>query len=371
MLDKHADRTAGSGAPDRAEGLEKVNSITIAFGHGVSTTPLQTAVGCAALMNGGYLIEPTFLPRSQEEAMAVAKQVVSEKTGEAMRYLYRLNAEKGSGKKRRGSGLPRRRQDRHGREGRQRPLLQRQALQRLRGGVPDGRSAIHRAVDHRRAEAGKARHGRDRRLECGADRRQHHPPRRASMLGVKPDFGHENERNAGFLSVILEGAPATARHFVRDDWNSMKLKDFAGILPVEEGQRPATSRSQGFRPIRAASGRASCSSRCAGTKADGAAYAADAAKRGARGNRRRQGRQAGRRSTVPVLCSRRSAAGAGAEPRRASSAGSPRRWSRSPAPAARPRSPPSPARSGSRPASRRRASARPAWSRPAATSMAR
>ena len=56
--------------------------------------------------------------------MAVAKKVVSEKTVEGMRYLYALNAEKGSGQKRQGPGLPRRRQDRNGREGRQRPLLE-------------------------------------------------------------------------------------------------------------------------------------------------------------------------------------------------------------------------------------------------------
>ncbi|MDW6020795.1 penicillin-binding protein 2 [Mesorhizobium sp. BAC0120] len=77
---------------------KQVNSITIAFGHGVSTTPLQTAVGCAALMNG-YLIEPTFLPRTQEQAMAVAKKVVKDSTVEGLRYLYKLNAEKGSGRR--------------------------------------------------------------------------------------------------------------------------------------------------------------------------------------------------------------------------------------------------------------------------------
>ena len=76
---------------------KKVHSITIAFGHGMATTPLQTAVGAAALMNGGRLMPPTFLPRTMEEANKVAKQVVSEKTSEDMRYLYRLNAEKGSG----------------------------------------------------------------------------------------------------------------------------------------------------------------------------------------------------------------------------------------------------------------------------------
>jgi cell division protein FtsI (penicillin-binding protein 3) len=78
---------------------KKVHSITIAFGHGVSTTPLQTAVGCAALMNGGFLIEPTFLVRSAADALAGAKQVLAQKTSQDMRYLYRLNAEKGSGKR--------------------------------------------------------------------------------------------------------------------------------------------------------------------------------------------------------------------------------------------------------------------------------
>ncbi|CAM5316899.1 penicillin-binding protein 2 [Mycolicibacterium aubagnense] len=84
--------------PTEPKVWKKVHSITAAFGHGVSTTPLQTAVGCAALMNGGFLIEPTFLTRSTDQAMEVAKRVVSEKTVEGMRYLYTLNAEKGSGK---------------------------------------------------------------------------------------------------------------------------------------------------------------------------------------------------------------------------------------------------------------------------------
>ncbi|BAV46216.1 peptidoglycan glycosyltransferase [Mesorhizobium sp. 113-1-2] len=82
--------------PTEPKVWKQVNSFTIAFGHGVSTTPLQAAVGCAALMNGGFLMNPTFLVRTQEEAMATAKRVVSEKTVEGMRYLYSLNAEKGS-----------------------------------------------------------------------------------------------------------------------------------------------------------------------------------------------------------------------------------------------------------------------------------
>lgn len=78
---------------------KKVHSMTISFGHGMMTTPLQTAVGAAALMNNGKLLQPTFLMRTQAQADQIAKQVVSKQVGEDMRYLYRLNAEIGSGKR--------------------------------------------------------------------------------------------------------------------------------------------------------------------------------------------------------------------------------------------------------------------------------
>ncbi|WP_099864630.1 peptidoglycan D,D-transpeptidase FtsI family protein [Pararhizobium haloflavum] len=78
---------------------KKINSITISFGHGVTTTPLQTAVAAAALMNGGKLISPTFVPRTQEQAMATAKQVVSAETSADMRELFRLNSIDGSGRR--------------------------------------------------------------------------------------------------------------------------------------------------------------------------------------------------------------------------------------------------------------------------------
>lgn len=86
-------------SPTQPKEWKQINSITISFGHGVSTTPLQTAVAAAALMNGGKLIPPTFLPRTREEAEAVATQVVSQKTSDQMRSLFRLNVadQRGSG----------------------------------------------------------------------------------------------------------------------------------------------------------------------------------------------------------------------------------------------------------------------------------
>ena len=99
LLDRMQTELPEVARPTEPKVWKKVHSITIAFGHGMSTTPLQTAVGAAALMNGGRLMPPTFLPRSEDEAAAVATQVLNPKTSEDMRYLYRLNAEKGSGKR--------------------------------------------------------------------------------------------------------------------------------------------------------------------------------------------------------------------------------------------------------------------------------
>jgi cell division protein FtsI (penicillin-binding protein 3) len=87
--------------PESAEPLvpkrwAELNTVTIAFGHGLSVAPLQAVMGISALMNGGKLIPPTFLKRSEEEAAALAKQVVKPETSDRMRYLMRLNAEKGS-----------------------------------------------------------------------------------------------------------------------------------------------------------------------------------------------------------------------------------------------------------------------------------
>ncbi len=85
--------------PTQPKKWKKVNSITISYGHGISTTPLQTAVAAAALVNGGKLIPPTLFPRSTDEADALARQVLNRQTSDTMRYLLRLNVVKGSGRR--------------------------------------------------------------------------------------------------------------------------------------------------------------------------------------------------------------------------------------------------------------------------------
>ncbi len=90
--------------PESAEPLVpkrwmELNTVTIAFGHGLSVAPLQAMMAIGALVNGGKLIPPTFLKRGEQEATALAKRVIKPETSEKMRYLMRLNVEKGTASK--------------------------------------------------------------------------------------------------------------------------------------------------------------------------------------------------------------------------------------------------------------------------------
>ncbi|MFN7011647.1 MAG: peptidoglycan D,D-transpeptidase FtsI family protein [Allorhizobium sp.] len=91
--------------PSQPREWKKINSITISFGHGVSTTPFQTAVAGVAMVNGGKLIQPTFLPRTREEAEQTAVQVIKPSTSKDMRYLFEVNGVKGSGRNARVEGF--------------------------------------------------------------------------------------------------------------------------------------------------------------------------------------------------------------------------------------------------------------------------
>ncbi|EFI52268.1 penicillin-binding protein 2 [Afipia sp. 1NLS2] len=77
----------------------ELNTVTIAFGHGIAVAPLQAVMGIDALVNGGYLIPPTFLKRSEADAMKLAKRVIKPETSDKMRFLMRLNAEVGTARK--------------------------------------------------------------------------------------------------------------------------------------------------------------------------------------------------------------------------------------------------------------------------------
>ncbi|MCL2385035.1 MAG: penicillin-binding protein 2 [Alphaproteobacteria bacterium] len=90
--------------PESAEPLVpknwgELNTMTIAFGQGINVAPLQAMMAVGALMNGGYLVKPTFLKAQGEEGAKLdSPRVIKPETSEAMRYLMRLNAEIGTAK---------------------------------------------------------------------------------------------------------------------------------------------------------------------------------------------------------------------------------------------------------------------------------
>ena len=159
----------------------ELNTVTIAFGHGVAVAPLQAVMGINALVNGGYLIPPTFLKRTEQEAMAIAKRVIKPETSEKMRYPDAAECRDRHRQEGRRQGLLYRRQDRHGRKGHQRPLRQ-EARAQLLHRDPAGRRSEIPAPDHAGRAAGAEGNLRLHHLglERGADRRQGDCPHRAA-----------------------------------------------------------------------------------------------------------------------------------------------------------------------------------------------
>jgi cell division protein FtsI (penicillin-binding protein 3) len=75
---------------------KKISTMTIAFGHGMSVTPLHLVTGSAAMVNGGILHSPSLVKRNA--ASDKGRRVIQAKTSVNMRQLLRLNVVEGTGK---------------------------------------------------------------------------------------------------------------------------------------------------------------------------------------------------------------------------------------------------------------------------------
>jgi cell division protein FtsI (penicillin-binding protein 3) len=75
----------------------EINAMTIAYGHGLSVSPMNTVAAAAATINGGVMYHPTILKRRPGEEIQ-AQRIISEKTSQAMRKLFRLVVTEGTGK---------------------------------------------------------------------------------------------------------------------------------------------------------------------------------------------------------------------------------------------------------------------------------
>ena len=114
-------------SPEVPEKFSEIVAATASFGHGLSVSPLHQAVAYAAFVNDGCMLPPTLYKRTEAEARALCTQVISPQTSalhplpDAPQRARGLGLADEQGSRR----LPRRRQDRHGREGGRRPLRRR------------------------------------------------------------------------------------------------------------------------------------------------------------------------------------------------------------------------------------------------------
>jgi len=99
LMSRVSTEIGDSAAPIIPTHWQKLNTMTIAFGHGMSVTPIQLAASTLPLVNGGIAVAPTFLPRSREDGMAGGSRVLKSETSSAMLKLMRLNVLKGTGKR--------------------------------------------------------------------------------------------------------------------------------------------------------------------------------------------------------------------------------------------------------------------------------
>jgi cell division protein FtsI (penicillin-binding protein 3) len=94
-LDTELGQTARAHFPDP---WRPINTMTAAYGHGVSVPPFAFAAAAASLINGGTKIKPTFLPRKPGDPNAEpGERVISTETSAIMRRLFLANVEHGTG----------------------------------------------------------------------------------------------------------------------------------------------------------------------------------------------------------------------------------------------------------------------------------
>jgi cell division protein FtsI (penicillin-binding protein 3) len=85
------------GAPMYPSTWREVNTMTIAYGHGIAVSPLHMATAVAAVVNGGILHPPTLIRREAGDAVP-GTRVLSAATSQQMRHLLRLVVEEGTGR---------------------------------------------------------------------------------------------------------------------------------------------------------------------------------------------------------------------------------------------------------------------------------
>jgi cell division protein FtsI (penicillin-binding protein 3) len=176
------------GAPHLPSAWHTVNGMTIAYGHGISVSPLQMATAVSAVVNGGVLHRPTLIKQQPGDAPA-GGQVLSERTSEEMRQLLRLVVEQGTGKQ---AAAP--------------------------GYLVGGKTGTAEKVDGRHYD-------RKQLFSSFVGVFPMNAPRFVVMIGI--DEPHGTKKSSGFATGGWVAAPAVSRVIE-------KMAPILGIQPVDE-----------------------------------------------------------------------------------------------------------------------------------------
>jgi cell division protein FtsI (penicillin-binding protein 3) len=84
---------AAGGKPLLPKRWTDLSSVTISYGHGLSTSPMHLAAGYAAIANGGYRVSPTLL---KQEGPKLGPRVMSERAARDARTMLRKVVSKGT-----------------------------------------------------------------------------------------------------------------------------------------------------------------------------------------------------------------------------------------------------------------------------------
>ncbi|WP_108814678.1 peptidoglycan D,D-transpeptidase FtsI family protein [Loktanella sp. Alg231-35] len=84
---------APTGRPLLPPNWSEISTMTISYGHGLSSSPVHLAAGYASLLNGGTRVEPTLLRQSESE---IGPRVVSEAVSARARDMLRQVVTRGT-----------------------------------------------------------------------------------------------------------------------------------------------------------------------------------------------------------------------------------------------------------------------------------
>jgi cell division protein FtsI (penicillin-binding protein 3) len=87
-------------APQVPQRFERIESITVSYGHGLAVAPIQFAAAAAALVNGGEYVAPTLI-RMTPGGEPRRTRVISPSASESLNALMRLNVTDAAGTGRR------------------------------------------------------------------------------------------------------------------------------------------------------------------------------------------------------------------------------------------------------------------------------